>query len=280
MFDKLEEINRRPEPFEFYTAEELWNDEYTSMRMLEYHLDENSDISSRNKLFIEDSVDWIVKHFGIDNGFSICDFGCGPGLYKTRFAEKGAKVTGIDFSKRSVEYAKSVAKEKCLEIEYLNEDYLSFETYKRYDLITMIMCDYCALNPEQRDKLLKIFFKHLKPKGLVLLDVYTLELFNNRKEQSIYNENLLNGFWSSEKYYGFVNTFKYDKEKVVLDKYTIVEKSRTRVIYNWLQYFSQESLKIELERNKFEIQQIYSDVAGSKYVTNSSEMAIVARKAI
>ncbi len=34
-------------------------------------------------------------------------------------------------------------------------------------------------------------------------------------------------------------------EKVILDKYTIVEESNTKTIYNWLQYFSIPSLNNE-----------------------------------
>ena len=56
MFDKLEEINSRPTPFQFYTAEELWTDEHTSMKMLEYHLNKSVNLSSRNKDFIARSV--------------------------------------------------------------------------------------------------------------------------------------------------------------------------------------------------------------------------------
>ncbi len=39
----------------------------------------------------------------------IADFGCGPGLYATRLAQRQATVTGIDFSKRSIQYAQEVA---------------------------------------------------------------------------------------------------------------------------------------------------------------------------
>ncbi len=34
VFAQLEEINSRPEPFEFYTAADLWTDEHTSKQML------------------------------------------------------------------------------------------------------------------------------------------------------------------------------------------------------------------------------------------------------
>jgi hypothetical protein len=34
VFAELEKINARPEPFEFYTASDLWTDEHTSKQML------------------------------------------------------------------------------------------------------------------------------------------------------------------------------------------------------------------------------------------------------
>jgi SAM-dependent methyltransferase len=280
MFKELERINERPAPFQYYTAAELWTNEHTSKMMLEFHLNEAIDVSSRNIKFIKRSVDWISARFGVDETKHICDFGCGPGLYTTRLAERGAKVTGIDFSGRSIDYAKKVAVEKGLGIDYVHQNYLGFESDQRFDLITMIMCDFCALSPAQRRELLTKFRTLLKPNGSVLLDVYSLEAFNGRAEQTVYEVNLLNGFWSPKKYYGFLNTFKYDDEKVVLDKYTIVEPGRTREVYNWLQYFSQESLIEEFESNGFKIENIYSDVAGSEYDPHGIEMAVIAKKAI
>ena len=42
---------------------------------------------------------------------------------------------------------------------YVHTNYLDFETSDSFDLITMIMCDFCALSPEQRKiMLIKIQF--------------------------------------------------------------------------------------------------------------------------
>jgi len=278
MFNELKEINLRPRPFQFYTADALWTDEHTSQKMLEYHLDESVDLSSRNKEFIERSVKWIVSHFGIDTHTAIADFGCGPGLYATLFAEHGADVTGIDFSERSIRYAKKTARRKALDIDYVCWDYLEFETEKRFDLITMIMCDYCALSPIQRRKMLSRFKNLLKADGEVLLDVYSLNAFDQKEQVSTYEHRQLDGFWSKEDYYGFLNTFKYEEEKVILDKYTIIEKARTWTVYNWLQYFSPDALRKEFEVNGFKMEEFYSDVAGKPFSSKSTEFAIVARK--
>ncbi|MGB6607448.1 MAG: class I SAM-dependent methyltransferase, partial [Atribacterota bacterium] len=265
MYKQLKEINKRPEPFQFYTAEELWANEYTSKKMLEYHLNESIDVSSRNINFINQSVDWISDRFNLNSNSDIIDFGCGPGLYANRFAEKEIKVTGIDFSKNSISYAKQIASNSDLNVNYIHKNYLNFEIDKKYDLITMIMCDFCALSPNQRKIMLDKFMNLLKPDGKVLLDVYSLNYFDQKDELSTYELNHLNNFWSPDDYYCFINSFKYNDIKVTLDKYTIIEKKRTRVVYNWLQYFSMESLKKEFEENNLIINDIYSDVSGKDY---------------
>ncbi|KPK36415.1 MAG: hypothetical protein AMJ65_16215 [Phycisphaerae bacterium SG8_4] len=85
MFQELAQINIRPKPFEFYTASDLWTDEHTSKQMLSHHMNEHLDISSRNTAFIDRSVEWIASHFNITAGVKVADFGCGPGLYATKW---------------------------------------------------------------------------------------------------------------------------------------------------------------------------------------------------
>jgi 2-polyprenyl-3-methyl-5-hydroxy-6-metoxy-1,4-benzoquinol methylase len=238
MFEELEKINARPRPFEFYTAGDLWTDEHTSQQMLSFHLNEEIDVSSRKAAFIDRSVEWIASYFNMAEGTKVADFGCGPGLYAIRLAQKRMEVTGIDFSSRSIRYAQEAAVKRGLHIHYVNQNYLDFETDDRFHLILMIMCDFCALSPDQRREMLAKFHKFLEPGGLVLLDVYSLNAFEQREETATYEANMLSGFWSPNEYYGFLNVFKYQREKLVLDKYTVVEAGRTRTVYNWLQYFS------------------------------------------
>lgn len=278
MFTELKEINSRPAPFQFYTADTLWMNEHTSRQMLEYHLNEEIDVSSRNRAFIERSVEWIVSHFAVDTETEIADFGCGPGLYTTRLAEHGARVTGVDFSAHSLNYARRVAEEKGQDIEYVLANYLEFETTRKYDLIIMIMCDYCALSPEQRKIMLAKITSLLKPDGEVLLDVYSLNSFKQKKESASYELNQLNGFWSADDYYCFVNTFKYEQEKVSLDKYTIIDQSGQCVVYNWLQHFNEDSLRDEFAANGFKVERLFANVAGDPLSLDSAEIAIVARK--
>lgn len=277
MFERLEEVNRRPRPFEAHTARELWTDPHTSKRMLAAHLDETVDAASRNRAFLDRSAAWITARFELESGAKVVDFGCGPGLYAQRLARAGADVLGLDFSQRSIDYAEAAAVEEGLAISYMNVDYLEFEASERFDLVLMIMCDYCALSPAQRRGLLRTFRSILRPEGSVLLDVYSPVSFDRRREATVFEAGLLDGFWSPGPYYGFLNTFKYEREKLTLDKYTIVEPDRTRTIYNWLQCFDQPGLEAELAACGLGVEEYLADVAGAPYDPDAEEFAVIAR---
>jgi cyclopropane fatty-acyl-phospholipid synthase-like methyltransferase len=278
LFVLLEKINTKPKPYQYYTTPEFWCDPYIAKQMLTYHLAENEELASRKKDFIERSVQWITDYCKINAQSRIGDFGCGPGLYTTRFAEKGALVTGIDFSANSINYARAHAKRKKMKIEYVLQNYLTFTTDKKFDLITMIYCDFCVLSPKQRKTLLKKFYNYLKDSGSILLDVSSFAEFGWRSEGRTSEYSSGNGFWSAEPYFVFHNCFKYKKDHILLDKYTIVEKTRIRIIYNWLQCYSLQSISKELRENGFEVVDYYANVAGDLYKKSSREIAVIAKK--
>jgi hypothetical protein len=87
---------------------------------------------------------------------------------------------------------------------------------------------------------------------------------------------MMDKFWSAGDCYCFLNTFKYDDVKVILDKYTIYSKSDKRTVYNWFQCFSKDAIREEFDKSGFMIKEIFSDVAGSVYNPESHEFAVVA----
>lgn len=278
MFETLSKINARPAIWSCYTADKLWNDQYTSTQMLQYHLNPDLAVASRQHTFIDSSVAWLKRHFDLTSKSKVCDFGCGPGLYTSRLAEIGCKVTGIDFSEHSIGYAKEQAAQNGHNIHYLNQNYLEFVPTENYDLVTMIMCDFCALNPQQRQEMLTKMAKMLKDDGAVVLDVYTHQGYYEREEVAEYGFRSLHGFWSPNDYYGFQNTFKYDDEHVVLDKYSNFEAEREWVVYNWLQYFDLPTLTAEVQAAGLRVAEIYADVSGSPHNGEGSEMAVVLKR--
>jgi SAM-dependent methyltransferase len=275
LYDALSEIHTRPAPFSAYTAADLWDDDHVSARMLAFHLDPDSEPASRPHAFIDRSAAWIAATFDLAAGKRVADFGCGPGLYASRLAAAGARVTGIDFSRRSIAHAREQAARDGLAIDYVLADYLEFETEARFDLITLIYCDLCPLSPEQRGRLLRKFRRLLAPGGRVLLDVSTEAAYAAREEVSVLERRLMDGFWAAGDYWGFMNTFKYDDVRVVLDRYDIIEPQRRRTVYNWLQYFSREKLAAECDEAGLRAVEWYDDVGGAEFTGEAATCAVV-----
>ncbi len=279
MYEKLNKIIQKPEPFEFYTRLELWNDKHISKGMLAAHLDPKIDAASRNKAFVDKSTNWIISHFQIDNSSKIIDFGCGPGLYTTSLAETGAIVKGVDFSERSINYAKKIDKEKRLHIDYYLQDYLEFSHNDKFDLIILIYCDFAVLSPKQRSVLLRKFRDLLSDDGHILLDVDSMARFNEATEKKTEYQYMPEaGFFSPTPHHLFSTEFKYEQCKVLLKKQTIIDQRREFEFYHWSQCYSLESLKSEFDDNGLSITEFYSDVTGKSYLDDSLVIAVVATK--
>jgi SAM-dependent methyltransferase len=278
LFDALERINQRPTPYSRYTADALWNSPDISEMMLRFHLDGDVDLASRRSDFIEGSLAWIGDSFGLGPGSRVVDLGCGPGLYTHELARTGAAVTGVDFSQRSIDYARSRASRDDLSIDYVMADYLSWQPEGQFDLATMIMCDFCALSPDQRTVLLERVRSLLVPGGAFLFDVYSLAYFSTWEEQVAYGPGLMDDFWSAQPYFGFLNTFKYDDDHVVLEKYTIVEANGVTEYYNWFQHFDLEGLRAEVESAGLVLESAVGDVAGAEYEPTAPEFAVIVRR--
>jgi SAM-dependent methyltransferase len=280
LYQILERINARPDVYSRYTAESLWNSSDISEMMLRFHLDGDVDLASRRTEFIEASLAWIRTTFGLGEGTRVVDLGCGPGLYAHELALAGAKVTGLDFSERSIDYARTRAQDAGLAIDYVFADYLRWQPDGRFDLATMIMCDFCALSPRQRAELLSHVGRLLEPGGAFLFDVYSLAYYATWEEQVAYGPGLMDGFWSASPYYGFLNTLKYDDDKVALEKYTIVEEAGVSEYLSWFQHYDVASLTAEIEAAGLVVGEFVGDVAGEEFDESAPEFAVIARKPV
>jgi SAM-dependent methyltransferase len=277
MYRELADLLERPAPFSVYTARELWTDEYVSARMLECHLDPASDLASRPPDEIERLVKWIETRLGLA-GKAVTDLGCGPGLYAERMAMHGARVTGIDFSARSLEHARRTAGKKILPIAYVEADYLKDPLPEKQNLVTLIYGDYCVLSPAQRRALLKRIHGALKPGGHFLFDVFSRPQFGQCSEDFHGERRLMNGFWAEGDYFGFRATHLYPELFLALDRYLIVEPKRTRNIYNWMQYFAPDEIKAELTEAGFAVAEIFDPSSGGKWIERAAPFGVLAKR--
>jgi len=272
MYELLYDISKRPEPFSRHTVKDLWTRSHLARQMLTYHLSQETDLASRRFESIDQVVEWIDAQLDLSEK-SLCDLGCGPGLYAQRFESRGANVTGVDFSAHSLDFAKAQGQQSA---RYIEADYLVDDLPTGFDVVTLIYTDLCALSPEKRKKLLGRMRRMLNPGGHIIVDVAGIGSFTSKEELTIIEHNLMGGFWSAEDYVGIQRTFVYPEEHLSLDRYLIVEPSETWQIYNWLQYFTPESIETELNSAGFQIDQMAGDLSGAPLEPGSDLIGIIA----
>ena len=278
MFEELTAIFSKPGPFEYSNSTELWNNPHISKQMLKVHLDPNDDRASRNKAFMDRSIKWMTKEFNINSNSSVLDLGCGPGLYTSALAKRGAKVTGIDVSSNSIAYAHKKAKQENLNIEYINANYVTHDFTGTYDAITLIYHDYCVLNPDDRRILLHKVYSALEDNGLFIFDVLSNNHFDGIQERISCTYSDSGGFWSPQAHFVFEHIYKYEHERIILEKNTVIEKNKTFAIYNYLKCFELNEILKELSNNDFRTVAYFSDISGTTYEKKSKEIALINSK--
>lgn len=277
MMNKIFEYLKKPEVYAESTSK-FWADEHISKYMLEAHLNPNWEAASRKHDFIDSSVEWIVKVAPNETYKKILDLGCGPGLYAERFAEKGYLVTGIDFSKRSIEYAKQQSREKSLGIEYIYKNYLDIEYKEEFDLITLIYCDFGVLSHKSREILLKKIYDAMKFGGKFIVDVFTPKNYEGKGESDTWYLNEGEGFWSSKTHLCIQSHYIYEDD-IRLNQYTIINEDGEANAYRvWDHYYTKHTIVEELKNAEFKNIEVFSDVSGNFYDEESKTMCIVVEK--
>ncbi len=276
--DQLAQLELPPEPFAPGTTP-FWDDPHISQQMLAAHLDPALAAASRPHAEIDCSVEWIAHQLGLGPGAALLDLGCGPGLYAERFAARGLRVTGVDYSRRSIDHATQSARARRLAIDYRCQNYLELDEAPRYDAALLIYGDLCALAPAQRAQLLRAVHRALRPGGAFVLDVTTRA---HRERHGLRNRwyAASAGFWKPGPHLVLEQGFDYPDELIYLDQYVVVEASGALSVYrNWFQDYTPERITAELAEHGLAVRSLWADLLGTPAGPASEWIGVVARKA-
>lgn len=229
-----------PTPYDKGT-DMMWTDKHISKFLLDAHINPEIGVASRTSTDIDKTVDMIDKMVSPES--EILDLGCGPGLYAERLSKKGHKVTGVDFSKNSIDYAIKQRGKNQSSIEYINDNYLNLDFEGQFDFIMMIYCDFGVLASEERISLMKMIYKALKPGGIFLFDAIDEETIERLNFNSSW-EMSEGGFWKPTPYVCLSKSFHFKENKATLDQHLVIGEDDSFQLYRfWNHYFDQEDVE-------------------------------------
>jgi len=256
------------------TGVAFWDDEHISKSMLDAHLASDEDGASRKHSFIKKSVEWLDSLPA--SGSRLLDLGCGPGIYSEMLCDKGYCVTGIDFSKRSIEYAKKSALQVGKSIKYLYKDYLAMDYLNEFHITVLIYCDFGVLSPDARKALLNKVYAALKPGGLFVVDVFTPPQYDKFADNMTVTFDEA-GFWRSVPYVCIKRDKRYENH-IFLEQYTVLTEQKQQTYNLWNHAFSQHELEEDLRGAGFTCIEFYGDVTGLPLEQDSPTICAVCKK--
>ncbi|MBU3145484.1 class I SAM-dependent methyltransferase [Clostridium sp. CF012] len=121
------------------------------------------------------------------------DIGCGNGRNSFYLAQRGFEVCGVDFSKTSIEWAKQIAKEQSITVNFLCQSIFDFQDKpESFDFIYDSGCLH-HIKPHRRNQYLKTILKYLKPEGYFAMVCFNLKGGANISDYDVYRDNSMNG---------------------------------------------------------------------------------------
>lgn len=259
------------------STDQFWDDDYISEQLLQIHLDPEVESASKSKETIEAETAFIIKSTDMKKGRTILDMGCGPGLYVKEFAKTGAAVTGIDLSRRSIDYANSSINPEYPNTQFAVMNYLDMDFRNAFDVITLIFYDFCVLSAAEQTKLLAKTHAALKDGGLFLFDIITEHMnLPDATSVSVHEK----GLWAPRPYVEILNSFWYENPKTLGQQYLIVdENGATRVIRFYNRLFSLKEITELLNENGFQVKKVYANLKGDAVGRDPKTYGIIAMKA-
>ena len=257
---------------------QFWDDPHISKAMLEEHLNPDNDLASRKLKTIDKTIEHLVSSNILKQKDRVLDLGCGPGLYASRLCENGMKVTGVDISERSIDFAMRYAKEKGLNIDYRCMNFFDISYKSEFDVVLQIYGELCTFSDKKRDEILAKIHKALKKDGLFIFDVTTRAL--RKKEELKTNCHVSDGgFWRPGRHLVLEQGFDYPEHDVWLDQYIVLDDNAKISVYRyWFHDYTLQSITKVLEKAGFQILHAWNDLTGTSYEEGGDWIAITARK--
>ncbi len=249
----------RPRP----TAEQidqLWLHPALRERILDEHLDDSDGVASRPTAEQQQQVAWLWEALHLSANAHLFDITCGPGLYATKFAQRGCRVTGLDFSPTVINYARDLAvsegvADRC---HFVEQDIrqMTFEAAS-FEAAILLYGQLESYRQAEAETLLRQIATTLKPGGRLCLEMLNQDRVDQDDSSWWYTDE--RGVWGDKPYFHLGERFWYAEEGLAIERYYLIrlETGAVDEVYICNQTYSVEGMTDLLRRCGFAEVDVY-----------------------
>jgi SAM-dependent methyltransferase len=204
-----------------------WNDPEFSARMLREHLDESHGAASRRAAERAAQLDWLWAALRLERGSIVLDLTCGPGLYAVPLAERGCRVTGVDFGPASIAYARQLANaagvdDRC---KFIEQDVRLYEPPAgQFDAVLFLYGQLAVFPPEDAAALLRKAVLSLRPGGRLCVELLDPARVDTKASSWWFTDD--KGLWGERPFLHLGERRWDEAEKTSVERFYILDLER------------------------------------------------------
>lgn len=224
--------------------------------------------ANRDETEAQQLIDLLEETLSLNTCSKILDLGCGRGRHSINLARKGYNVTGIDLSEQAIETAKEKAKnEGLMGLKFEVRD-MRNPLPERFDAIVNLFTTFGYFSDDEENAaVLDSVVDMLKPGGIFVLDY-----LNAQKVKSSFESTDAGKFQDIDYYISrYLENSSIFKDITFRRESTGAQKTYSeRVKLYDLDWFQEE-----MGARKLEIDHVYGDYTGGKFVPGSSPRMLI-----
>lgn len=225
-------IYRRPErPAPWSAGGNLpWNDPEFSARMLREHLDEAHGAASRQAHERRIQLEWLWEQLNLQPGAQVLDVTCGPGLYAVPLAQRGCRVTGIDFGPAAVAHARQLAEAAGVEerTTFIEQDVREVALPTAvFDAALFLYGQLAVFTRAEAAALVAKIARALKPGGKLLVELLDQTRVDKKQSTWWYTDDA--GLWGDAPFLHLGERFWHEEEKISVERFHILHLADGRL---------------------------------------------------
>ena len=136
----------------------------------------------------EQEVDFIEAALAPAPGDSVLDLACGSGRHAIRMAQRGYRVTGVDFNPRYLELAAAEAGRAGVTVEWIARDMRALDFTARFDRVYSFFTSFGYYSDEENEEVLGRIARALRPGGRLLLDMMNRDFLLTHPQQRTWSQ--------------------------------------------------------------------------------------------
>lgn len=212
-------------------------------------------------------VNNIVANFSDEHISEILDLGCGTGRIAIKLAERGYRVTGVDWNKTAINLAKENDNKSL--VNFIHEDYHELNYKSKFHCVLSWYTSFGYFSDKENNELLNRVFSALKSDGLFILDHPNRDRVLGKFQKDIVEE-YNNAIMIDERTFNPLNGFLYQNRTF------IINGEIRRLQYKIRLYTPSEFISILTLTGFRDV--VVKDEKNEDFNIDSKRMVIIARK--